>query len=74
MDTPPDFPCLRRQAARASARRLRGGGVVVAPGHRGRIPGSETRVKEDSRGVDDPTILWIERAAAATPLVQGRTA
>lgn len=74
MDTPPDLQRLRRRAARGSAHRPPGGGTTVAPGRRGRNPGTETRVTTRSRGVDDPTIFRLERAAQATSSPRGRTA
>lgn len=74
MDTPPDLQCLRRRTARGSEHRPHGGGTTVAPGRRGRNPGTETRVTTRSRGVDAPTIFRLERAAQATSLLRGRTA
>ena len=74
MDTPPDFQRPCRRTARGSASRPHGGGPTVAPGRRGRRPGTDTRVTTGLRGVDDPTILCLPRAAQATPLARGRMA
>lgn len=74
MDTPPDLQRLRRRTGCGSAHRPHGGGTTVAPGRRGRNPGTETRVTTRSRGVDDPTTFRLERAAQATFLPRGRTA
>jgi hypothetical protein len=75
MDNPPDFQRLRRRLVRGSADEPRGEGITVAPGRRGRNPGTDTRATTALRGVDDPQILCLLRAAAAnTPLARGRMA